>query len=71
MALRALTFGGVYLAGGIAPKILDAIRSPRFEQRFRDKPPHQALLRSISVRVVLDTQLGLRGAAKFAEQSRR
>jgi glucokinase len=67
MALRALCFGGVYLAGGIAPKILDALRSSRFEQRFRDKPPHQALLRSMTVRVVLDTQLGLRGAAKIAE----
>jgi glucokinase len=71
MALRALCFGGVYLAGGIAPKILDALRSSRFEQRFRDKPPHAALLRTMAVRVVLDTQLGLRGAAKIAEQSAR
>jgi len=71
MALRALCFGGVYLAGGIAPKIIEALRSSRFERRFRGKPPHEGLLQSMAVRVVLDTQLGLRGAAKIAEQSAR
>jgi len=68
MALRALALGGVFLAGGIAPKILPALRTGRFEARFRDKPPHRDLLREIPVRVVLDTLLGLRGAAHLAEQ---
>ncbi len=71
MALRSLTFGGVYLAGGIAPKILGALKGPRFEQRFRHKPPHESVLREISVRVVMDAQLGLRGAAKVAAESAR
>jgi glucokinase len=70
MALRGLALGGVYLAGGVAPKILAALRSPRFEARFRKKPPHEALLANIPVRVVLDTQLGLRGAALLARSRR-
>ncbi len=68
MALRALALGGVFLAGGIAPKILPALRTSRFTERFREKSPHESLLRAIPVRVVLDTQLGLRGAARLAEQ---
>jgi glucokinase len=68
MALRALAFGGVYLAGGIAPKILAALRDGRFERRFRSKSPHEKLLADVPVRVVLDTQLGLRGAARIASE---
>jgi glucokinase len=69
MALRGLALGGVFLAGGIAPRILPALRAPRFTERFRDKPPHGALLSRIPVRVVLDTQLGLRGAALLADDA--
>jgi glucokinase len=71
MALRGLALGGVFLAGGVAPKILQALRSPRFEERFRAKRPHEALLATVPVRVVLDTQLGLRGAARLAVQDAR
>lgn len=70
MALRGLAVGGVYLAGGVAPKILPALRAPRFEARFRKKSPHEPLLSTIPVRVVLDTQLGLRGAAWLADGAR-
>jgi glucokinase len=70
MALRALAFGGVYLAGGIAPKIVAALRDGRFERRFRSKSPHERLLAQVPVRVVLDTRLGLRGAARIASELR-
>lgn len=62
IALRALAYGGVYLAGGIAPKVLSALRDGRFEARFRDKAPHRAVMASMSVSVVVAGDLGLRGA---------
>lgn len=70
MALRALALGGVYLAGGIAPKVLALLQTGRFEARFRSKSPHQSLLANIPVRVVTDRLLGLRGAAFGATQLR-
>lgn len=62
MALRALAYGGVYLAGGIAPKVLSALKDGRFEARFRDKAPHRAVMASMSVSVVVAKDIGLRGA---------
>lgn len=70
MALRTLALGGVYLAGGIASKVLPLLQTGRFEARFRSKSPHEALLATIPVRVVTDRQLGLRGAAFGASQLR-
>lgn len=70
MALRTLALGGVYLAGGIASKILPLLQTGRFESRFRSKSPHESLLANIPVRVVTDRHLGLRGAAVGARQLR-
>lgn len=66
LALQYRATGGVYLAGGIAPKILPALRSPAFLSAFRAKPPMEGLLADIPVRVVLDPRLGLYGAAAAA-----
>ena len=65
-ALEYRATGGVYLAGGIAPKILPALRRPAFLQAFRSKPPMDGLLSGIPVRVVLEPRLGLIGAAATA-----
>jgi glucokinase len=65
-ALEYRATGGVYLAGGIAPKILPALRRPAFLRSFRDKPPMDGLLSAIPVRVVLEPGLGLIGAADAA-----
>ncbi len=65
----ALTYratGGVFLAGGIAPRILPALRRPAFLRSFRDKRPMDELLAAIPVRVVAETELGLIGAAAAA-----
>jgi glucokinase len=69
LALQYRATGGVYIAGGIAPKILPALRSPAFRRAFRTKPPMDALLARIPVRVVLDARLGLYGAAAAARAS--
>ncbi|MGE5414256.1 MAG: glucokinase [Syntrophomonadaceae bacterium] len=66
LALQYRATGGVYLAGGIAPKILPVLRSRAFVRAFRAKPPMEALLAGIPVRVVLDPRLGLYGAAAAA-----
>jgi glucokinase len=68
LALQYRATGGVYIAGGIAPKILPALRARSFLSAFRDKPPMRDLLDGIPVRVVLDSRLGLYGAAAVAER---
>jgi len=69
LALQYRATGGVYVAGGIAPKILPALRTPAFLRAFHDKAPMKGLLAGIPVRVVLDPRLGLYGAAAAARRS--
>ena len=71
LALQYRATGGVYIAGGIAPRILPALRSPAFRRAFRAKPPMERLLERIPVRVVLDSRLGLYGAAAAAAHAAR
>ena len=66
LALISLATGGVFIAGGIAPKILSLLGSERFINAFCDKPPMQDLLRSIPIRVVLNARCGLLGAVQVA-----
>ena len=65
-ALQYRATGGVYVAGGIAPKILPALKRGAFLRVLQDKPPMRELLAGIPVRVVLDPDLGLYGAAAAA-----
>ena len=62
LALSYLPRGGLFVAGGIAPKILPLLRQPRFLEVFRDKPPMQAVLDQIPVNVVTTDRVGLIGA---------
>jgi glucokinase len=62
----ALTFvatGGVLLGGGIAPKILPALRDGRFMQSFANKGRFRELMQSTPVAVILDPETALLGAA--------
>ncbi|HTR03374.1 MAG TPA: glucokinase [Thermoanaerobaculia bacterium] len=70
LALQYRATGGVFVAGGIAPKILKAMKAQAFLRSFRDKPPMKPLLADIPVRVVLDDNLGLYGAAAAAAARR-
>jgi glucokinase len=67
VALKVLAMGGIYLGGGIAPKILKTLQSGSFIQAFLDKGRLSPLLQSIPVRVILDDTCALLGAAAFAE----
>jgi glucokinase len=68
LALRAVATGGVFIGGGIAPKILPAIVSGGFMRAFRNKPPLDAMLAAMPVKVILNADAGLLGAAVYAAQ---
>jgi glucokinase len=68
LALKVLATGGVFLAGGIAAKNIDLIRAGPFMAAFGDKGRLSDLVRSIPVRVVVNTRVGLLGAASVAER---
>jgi glucokinase len=63
LALRSVATAGVYVGGGIAPKILPALESGAFMDAFRDKEPMVDLLRTLPVTVILNPAAGLLGAA--------
>ncbi len=67
-AITTLPFGGVYLAGGIAPKIADWICSGEFIQAFNNKNKMASLLVNIPVRLILNSHVGLSGAVYVAGQ---
>jgi len=66
LALRAKSLRGLYVGGGIAPKIIDKLKDGAFIRAFIDKGRYADLLAAIPVRVVLNQQAALRGAAYYA-----
>lgn len=68
LALAAGATGGVYVAGGIAPRILEPLRDGAFLSAFRGKGRMAELLRRIPLRIVLTPDVGLRGALACAER---
>ncbi|MEO8737726.1 MAG: glucokinase [Edaphobacter sp.] len=67
VALKVLAMGGIYLGGGIVPKILKTLQNGAFTQAFLDKGRLSPLLQCIPVRVILDDTCALLGAAAYAE----
>ncbi len=67
VALKILAMGGIYLGGGIAPKIIQTLQNGDFIQAFLDKGRLSPLLQSIPVRIILDDTCALLGAAAYAE----
>lgn len=63
LALKMKATQGVYVGGGIAPKILPRLQRPGFLEAFVDKGRFKAFMEAIPVRVVLNEQTALRGAA--------
>jgi glucokinase len=66
LALRALATGGVFIGGGIAPKIAPLLTDGRFMQAFLDKEPFRDMLTRVPVKIILNAQAGLVGAAVAA-----
>ncbi len=66
LALKLLSTAGVYVGGGIAPKILDKLRDGAFLEAFLAKGRMRPLLEAMPIRVILDDKAALRGAARCA-----
>jgi len=66
LALAGLTRGGVYVAGGIAPKILPQLKEGGFMRAFLDKGRFASLLREMPVLVVTSPEVGVLGALNAA-----
>ena len=64
VALRVLATGGIYLGGGIAPKIIERLKGPGFMLAFITKGRLSPLLENIPVRVILNDRTALLGAAR-------
>ena len=67
LALRALATGGIYLGGGIAPKIVERLSRPAFMLAFTNKGRLSPLLETIPVRVILNDRTALLGAGRYAQ----
>jgi glucokinase len=68
LALKVLATGGVYIGGGIAPKILSKLQDGAFKRMFLDKGRFSRILSKIPVRVILEEKTALYGAAMYALQ---
>lgn len=66
LALKVMATGGVFVGGGIAPKIIDKLRDTTFMQAFCTKGRLQPVLEAIPVRVMLNEHTALYGAARCA-----
>lgn len=69
VAIQFLALGGIYVGGGIAPKLIAKLKGPAFINAFLEKGPlKEQVLGRIPVRVVLDEYAALRGAALYASR---
>jgi glucokinase len=66
LALKTMATGGLFLSGGISPKILSKLSGPLFMQSFVDKGRLRPLVEAIPVQVVTNDKAGLLGAARCA-----
>jgi len=66
LALKALSRGGVFVAGGIAPKILPKMQDGTFLRAFRNKEKFDQMLSGMPVQIVLNEEAPMLGAAAEA-----
>jgi glucokinase len=66
LALKGMATGGVYIGGGIAPKILSKLQAPAFLQAFTAKGRASQVLKDMPVRVILNDKTALLGAGRLA-----
>jgi glucokinase len=68
VALGFMATGGIYLGGGIPPKIVERLSEGDFMEAFVDKGRFTAVLERIPVRVILNDHAALLGAARIAAE---
>jgi glucokinase len=67
LALKVLSIGGLYIGGGIAPRILEKLKDGTFMKAFTDKGRLSQLLINMPVRLILESRAAVLGAAAYAE----
>lgn len=67
-ALKYMAYGGIYIGGGIAPKILDVLVTSSFVSSFINKGRMKDLLQKIPIKVVLNEKTALRGSAYYCNK---
>lgn len=65
LALKVMATGGVYLGGGIPPRILPALEKESFLDAFHSKGRHSDLMERMPVHVILNPDTGLLGVARY------
>jgi len=65
LALKLMATGGVFIGGGIAPKIIEKLKGPLFMETFTAKGRLKSLMESMPVRVILNDMTALQGAARY------
>jgi glucokinase len=68
LALKMMAIGGVYIGGGVAPKIIQKLQEPIFLNSFLAKGRMRSLLAGMPVRVIIKDTTALLGAARVAAQ---
>ncbi len=66
LALKLMATGGIYIGGGIAPKMIAKLKEPRFLQAFLEKGRLQSVLETIQIKVIMNDKTALLGAARCA-----
>jgi glucokinase len=66
LALKCMAFGGVFVGGGIAPKLLPALQKGGFMRGFTAKGRFKGLMEGLEVKVALNPEAPLLGAAHYA-----
>jgi glucokinase len=64
-ALKFMSTGGIFIGGSIAAKIVPKMKDPVFMQSFLDKGRMEALLKDMTVKIVLNDDCGIIGAARY------
>ncbi len=65
LALKILSTGGIYLGGGISPRILPYLQTPEFLEAIRSKGRFRSMLTDIPVHIIMNSKAGLLGAAAY------
>ncbi|OGQ52765.1 MAG: glucokinase [Deltaproteobacteria bacterium RIFCSPLOWO2_02_FULL_53_8] len=71
LALKTMSTGGIYIGGGIGPKILKALEGDTFIKAFRAKGRFEEWLSRIPIHVILNQKAALLGAASYAQRNTR
>ncbi len=66
LALKAFAVNGIFLGGGVTPRILPWLQTGEFLKAFSAKGRQRALLEKIPIHVIIDRDIALKGLALFA-----